>query len=219
MLFRSVQYMQWAFYWTETTGGGLTDCVANSPYYFPSYESFRSTGVTMLRCKGRNCGFSVNASHDTLLQDCETFADGTVVDVDYYNYRSIGMCVVSTNAGATSNTSILRFKVTQPGYMTADNSSIPGVLVGNGSTGPTDTVIDGLDYTAPDYNAASANNGAQGVYSDAPRTIIKNSIVRGKSKYPAFTNQENAANLYGLRSNGALCVNNVAESQFYFNVS
>ena len=213
------QYMQWAFYWTETTGGGCTDCVANSPYYFPSFESFRSTGVTMLRCKGRNCGFSVNASHDTLLQDCETFVDGTVVDVDYYNYQSIGMCVVSTNAGATSNASILRFKVTQPGYVAENSSSIPGVLVGNGSTGPTDTVIDGLDYTAPDYNAASPTNGAQGVYSDAPRTIIKNSIVRGKSKYPAFTNQENAANLYGLRSNGALCVNNVAEHQFYFNVS
>lgn len=60
------QYVQWAFQWADSWGGGCVECDVNSPYLITGFEAFKSTGVQFIRCYGRNASCAVNSSDDCL---------------------------------------------------------------------------------------------------------------------------------------------------------
>jgi hypothetical protein len=215
------QYLQWDFYWTETDGGGLTDCDWESDYVGSAFERFRAARVRFLRCRSRNGMFSINACVECIDEDCEAVIDGLFVDVDYtsrfnaaFNYSTNALSPYAGDGIAHTNTG-LRCKVRVLGPINADGDSMIGLRnYGQYQDGPRNTVIDGFDYSSIPY-AAGMKVAPQAVNTNGHGAIIRNSrataVWRWKPGVSPGGEAQYAA-IYGFNANIAGCVNNLVDA-------
>jgi len=216
------QYMQWAYYWTDTTGGGGIGCTCSGSYMFPGFESFKSSNVSYIDCGGIGT-MSMNGSRSWLIQNFHgVYPANSCVNTP----TGIGhqQPIVNINNNINMPSSFLTpgghidgMILDQQGYVNGGNISMACAL--KVQLVCPNVLVEGFENICPDY-AGGQNQGAQAVDSEGPNLILRDSIFRGKARWTAANNQEHQAVLYVRNQNTAACVNlslpDDPNSKFYF---
>ena len=218
------QYMQWVYYWCDTTGGGGLRCTYSGNYMVPCFESFKSASVSFIECGGKNATVSFNGSHSWLLQDFNCiYEPNSLVQTPTGIGRFQPIVNVNNNINMpasflTPGGHIDGCTLNQQGYVYGGNTSMACAIKVH--PGNPNVVIEGVDNTCPDYVSGSDTQGAQGVDSQGPNLILRNSTFRGKAAWTPANNWEHKAVLYCQNHNLAQCVGlslpNDPNSKFYF---
>jgi len=202
------QYMQWAYYWTDASGGGGLRCTCSGSYMFPGFESFKSSNVSYIDCGGIGT-VSFNGSHSWLLQNfngvypansCVNTPSGIGTQQPIVNVNNnINMPPSFLSPGGHINGMTLN----QQGYVNGGNTSmLCGVKVQGSNP---NVLIEGFTNICPNYVPGAPWQGAQAIDSAGPNFIVRNSTFHGKAYWTPQNNAENKAVVFTLNANSGAC--------------
>ncbi len=145
----------WYFGMSDATDCLVEDCVINSEWLCPGFETFRSSGSVFRRISTRNAGASSNSSGDFLFDDCEIRieAGSQYLNSDtVFNHLNpaynINSNIQPPDASMLLGGTILNCDLTVEGYIDTDiakQNLLKGIVVN--ADNPNITIIGGLfDY-------------------------------------------------------------------------
>ena len=202
------QYVQWQFQWADTTGGGCEDCEVHSSYIISGFEAFKATDVKFIRLKGINALMAMNGSGAWLIEDADLRFTKNSLHPESDKIAASpfhGAINVNTGIGITPQVvkggTIRNVKITQEGYVNAQNDSLKGIIVNQNNP---NVRIERVEYRAPDYKPPTKANGAMALDATGLNTTVKDMKVVGKP-------QPGRANIFIQRGRGEDCVAEVVE--------
>jgi hypothetical protein len=194
-------YTQWQFQWANTIGGGCVDCVVNSAFLVPGFESFAATDHQMIRPISINAGFSQNNSQGWKITDAVVTITAGSATPEWDKNNPVFNINANIGADNTARGGLISNpKITVQGYINAGNDLPCGVNIN--SANPNVTVRDGF-YRAPGYAAPSILPGPQGVRSTGLNTEVIRFECHGAIGSPDTT--VNRANIGVLTGNVYRC--------------
>jgi hypothetical protein len=217
------QYMQWAYYWTDTTGGGCTDCTTSGAYMYPGWESFKSSGVSFINCSGIGT-WSMNGSQLWLIQDCSgTYPANSCVNTPTGINRDQPIVNINNNinmpaAFLSPGGHIDGLTLNQQGYIQNGNTSMACALKVMDSC--PNVLAEGFENICPNYVPGAPHQGAQAIDSAGANFIVRNSTFRGKAYWTPQNAAAHKAVLYVRNHNVGACTGlslpDDPNSKFYF---
>lgn len=183
-------YMQWQFQLVDCTGGAIDSVTTSGAFLLKSFEIFACNGATISNTTGTNALYAVNSatsstiSNPTTTIQANSFFDANsgAIDEPIFN--------INVNAFGSGNTGTLsNARAIQSGYIDGSNNSLKFIQIASVQTdwtisgqfpggGGCSTTLGGF-FQAPNYDAGSAEYGAMLVYSDAARTIVSGTRIKG----------------------------------------
>ena len=181
-------YVQWMFQWSDSRGGGCSDCSVESPTLLGGFEAFKSTGTTFQNCRGINAVAAANASGG-YLYDSMTIRvlTGANNGNDWFSVHN-PMVNINTNTGTRAGDQQTRLGGTirnvtliQEGVLNTSGKSYDSLIgITVNAKNPNVTILGG-SYQAPDYRAPSAVHGALGINSTGTNLVVEGFRAIGKT--------------------------------------
>lgn len=179
------QYIQWDFQWADCLGGGIVDCLVDSPKLLGGAEVFRSNKASIIRFTGRNATMSSNSSGAFLFDapniSIENNSQLTSASFSETNpIININSNIQPPDASMVLGGVIKNPNIVQTGRIDGNKTSLINITVNqdNPNVKITGTYPDGVNpkgyMSAPDYVPTDTIGGfgGIGVRSSGSGTIV-----------------------------------------------
>ena len=217
-------YMGWQVQLANCTGGSISNSTVTGAFLIKAFEMFACNGASIHDVTGTNALFSTNSSTSWTIQDITD----TITANSFFsaNSGSIDEAIINVNDNAfgSGSTGTIAFTkngtgITQSGYIDASNNSLKFIQISTPQTNVTitggfpggggcSTTLPGL-FSAPNYDAGSAEFGSMLVMSDGASTSVSGIRIKGTAiGTPGHSGHFGNISLLGATSSAT---NNVAD--------
>lgn len=190
------RYIQWEFQASGCSRCVFYNCTVDCDFPFASFEPFKCSGVSFVKCGGRNAGYSCNASGKIKFIDCNCTYDSADYETEGASSWSINNPIININriienqqgtpqTGTEGGCLVYNFDMAYEALpRVASQRIFKCIIVGGGIRGiSTDARIRNVSYTNPFLASTDGNGNAVGyVISGDANTLGANAdqlIVSG----------------------------------------
>lgn len=167
-------YLQWQLEWTNTTGGGCTNCTINAVAISAGAECFGGTGCRYINYTGLNASMSLNGEINGIITNPSiTISDnhtGTIPPEGAWNIQN-PLINVNTNTGPATGGTITNPTIVVQGPIDSNNDIPQGININGLNSGVS---VNGGSYTAPNYSAPAVTSGPVGILGTGANASVNN---------------------------------------------